>query len=389
MILLDEPFAGLDLGARERLLVHLAGLAADPASPPLVLVTHHCEEIPPGFTHGGLVSAGRVIAAGPLDEVITSRERLCVFRHPGHGRLHRWPVVGSRDSDRAERGPSILLIPTRVVGTTEVSGEVSTRSALCISPPSTTWKEPFIRLFRVKQKVGRRGSDDFDPASSRSAVVVGSLGTERVATIWRTTGRGFDRPFPPPAPTPRTRRTQDGLAGISAAHGAPGRRPGDRVRAVGQTLRARSSSCCGPPTTRRRRTWTTAKASTTSGWAFSTGPEPACLPEVSADLAHYRREQARNRCTVLLRCLGGVAISTGLIGIFPGLHLAWIFTVLSGVAALALVGLIGLRQRAPGPAASGNVPAGTEARRFADPGGRRPSGWLGRRRVPGAPVAEG
>ena len=70
-------------------------------------------------------------------------------------------------------------------------------------------------------------------------------------------------------------------------------------------------------------------------------PEPVCLPEVGADLSQFRREQARNRCTVLLRCLTGVAISTGLIGIFPGMHLAWIFTGLSGVAALALVGLIG------------------------------------------------
>ncbi len=82
LILLDEPFAGLDLGARERLLVHLAGLAADPASPPLVLVTHHCEEIPPGFTHGGLVSAGRLLATGPLDEVITSENVSACFAIP-------------------------------------------------------------------------------------------------------------------------------------------------------------------------------------------------------------------------------------------------------------------------------------------------------------------
>ena len=72
LILLDEPFAGLDLGARERLLVHLAALAADPASPPLVLVTHHCEEIPPHFTHGGLLRRGRLMAAGALRDVITS-----------------------------------------------------------------------------------------------------------------------------------------------------------------------------------------------------------------------------------------------------------------------------------------------------------------------------
>ena len=82
MILLDEPFAGLDFGARERLLVHLATLAADPASPPLVLVTHHCEEIPPGFTHAGLVSAGRLMATGALDEVITSENVSACFAIP-------------------------------------------------------------------------------------------------------------------------------------------------------------------------------------------------------------------------------------------------------------------------------------------------------------------
>ena len=69
-------------------------------------------------------------------------------------------------------------------------------------------------------------------------------------------------------------------------------------------------------------------------------PEPACLPEVSADLSAFRREQARRRCTTLLRCLCGVALSTGLIGLFPRMHLAWIFTALSGLAALALVGLM-------------------------------------------------
>ena len=82
MILLDEPFAGLDFGARERLLVHLAGLAADPASPPLVLVTHHCEEIPLGFTHAGLVSAARLMATGPLDQVITSEKVSACFAIP-------------------------------------------------------------------------------------------------------------------------------------------------------------------------------------------------------------------------------------------------------------------------------------------------------------------
>jgi iron complex transport system ATP-binding protein len=72
LLLLDEPFAGLDLGARERLLARLTVLAADRGGPPIVLVTHHCEEIPLGFTHGGLVSGGELVASGPLPDVVTS-----------------------------------------------------------------------------------------------------------------------------------------------------------------------------------------------------------------------------------------------------------------------------------------------------------------------------
>jgi iron complex transport system ATP-binding protein len=72
LLLLDEPAAGLDLGARERLVSRLGVLAADRGSPPMVLVTHHCEEIPRGFTHAGLVRQGRLMATGPLEEVITS-----------------------------------------------------------------------------------------------------------------------------------------------------------------------------------------------------------------------------------------------------------------------------------------------------------------------------
>ena len=69
-------------------------------------------------------------------------------------------------------------------------------------------------------------------------------------------------------------------------------------------------------------------------------PEPACLPEEGADLPAFRREEARRRCTTLLRGLCGVALSTALIGIWPGMHLAWVFTGLAGVAALGLVALM-------------------------------------------------
>jgi iron complex transport system ATP-binding protein len=82
LVLLDEPTAGLDLGAREDLIARLAHLADDPTTPPTVLVTHHVEEIPPGFTHALLLQAGRVQAAGPLDEVLTAEALSTLFGLP-------------------------------------------------------------------------------------------------------------------------------------------------------------------------------------------------------------------------------------------------------------------------------------------------------------------
>jgi hypothetical protein len=69
-------------------------------------------------------------------------------------------------------------------------------------------------------------------------------------------------------------------------------------------------------------------------------PEQACLPEMRVAPPSFRREQARRRCTMLLRCLAGVAIATGLIGLFPGMQLALVVTGLSGLAALGVVGLM-------------------------------------------------
>ena len=72
LLLLDEPAAGLDLGGREDLLARLEDLALDPDSPAMVLVTHHVEEIPRGFSHGLILSEGKVVDAGLLPDVLTS-----------------------------------------------------------------------------------------------------------------------------------------------------------------------------------------------------------------------------------------------------------------------------------------------------------------------------
>jgi iron complex transport system ATP-binding protein len=72
LLVLDEPTAGLDVGGRERLVARLAALGAAPNPKAVVLVTHHVEEIPPGFTHALLLRTGRVVAQGPLHEVMTA-----------------------------------------------------------------------------------------------------------------------------------------------------------------------------------------------------------------------------------------------------------------------------------------------------------------------------
>ncbi|MET0807075.1 MAG: ABC transporter ATP-binding protein [Lacisediminihabitans sp.] len=72
LLLLDEPAASLDLGAREELLQLLSGYAQAPKAPAIIMVTHHVEEIPLGFTHALLLADGRVTASGPIREVITA-----------------------------------------------------------------------------------------------------------------------------------------------------------------------------------------------------------------------------------------------------------------------------------------------------------------------------
>ena len=72
LLILDEPAAGLDLGGREDLVSTLSTLAQDASSPATVLVSHHVEEIPPGFTHAMLLRRGAVVAQGPVAEVMTA-----------------------------------------------------------------------------------------------------------------------------------------------------------------------------------------------------------------------------------------------------------------------------------------------------------------------------
>ncbi len=82
LILLDEPTAALDLAGREQLVSTLADLAHDPLVPPIVLVTHHVEEIPDGFTHVLMVRDGSAVAQGPMSEILTGENLSKCFGLP-------------------------------------------------------------------------------------------------------------------------------------------------------------------------------------------------------------------------------------------------------------------------------------------------------------------
>jgi iron complex transport system ATP-binding protein len=95
LLLLDEATTGLDLGAREELIATLEDFAADPASPAVVLVTHHVEEIPRGFTHIMMLADGKVVASGPTAETLTANALSSSFAMPLRldvvdGRYHAW-----------------------------------------------------------------------------------------------------------------------------------------------------------------------------------------------------------------------------------------------------------------------------------------------------------
>ncbi|MFJ4996791.1 ABC transporter ATP-binding protein [Microbacterium sp. NPDC088619] len=98
LLLLDEPTASLDLGSREELLALLSGYASSPTTPAMLMVTHHVEEIPVGFTHVLLMREGRIVAAGPVAETLTADALTETFGMP--------IVLSSEDGRYAARAAS-------------------------------------------------------------------------------------------------------------------------------------------------------------------------------------------------------------------------------------------------------------------------------------------
>ena len=95
VLILDEPSASLDLGARETLLHDLDGLARVDSLAAIILVSHHVEEIPSSFGHALVLSDGRAVSGGPIDNALSSAALRDAFRLPieierRDGRFRAW-----------------------------------------------------------------------------------------------------------------------------------------------------------------------------------------------------------------------------------------------------------------------------------------------------------
>lgn len=84
LLILDEPCSGLDLSARERLLQTVQQIGSQPEGPTLIFVTHHIDEIVPVFTHALVMQAGRILAQGIKEQVLTTPTLSQAFNVPVH-----------------------------------------------------------------------------------------------------------------------------------------------------------------------------------------------------------------------------------------------------------------------------------------------------------------
>jgi len=74
LLLLDEPVASLDIGSREATIKILGNYASHPQAPAIIMVTHHLEEIPAGFTHALVLTNGQIAASGPINSTLTTEK---------------------------------------------------------------------------------------------------------------------------------------------------------------------------------------------------------------------------------------------------------------------------------------------------------------------------
>ena len=103
LLILDEPTAGLDLGGREDLVALLARLATESSGPAMMMVTHHVDEIPPGFNNVLLLRKGRLFASGKAEDMLTANRLsecfgLTLHVEKRNGRWSSWAAEQTSNS---------------------------------------------------------------------------------------------------------------------------------------------------------------------------------------------------------------------------------------------------------------------------------------------------
>ncbi|CAL9657342.1 putative ABC transporter ATP-binding protein YlmA [Streptomyces sp. enrichment culture] len=101
LLLLDEPFNALDLPSREDLIEALHQLAEGRPRLATVTVTHHLEELSPVVGHALLLREGRILARGPVAEVLTDDRLTSCFGRPitVARREGRWAAWSGRSAN--------------------------------------------------------------------------------------------------------------------------------------------------------------------------------------------------------------------------------------------------------------------------------------------------
>jgi len=79
LLLLDEPTAGLDMGARAACIGVLERLLDRPSHPTIVIVSHHLDELPRSVDRVVLLKQGGIFDTGPADQVLTSQKLSRLF----------------------------------------------------------------------------------------------------------------------------------------------------------------------------------------------------------------------------------------------------------------------------------------------------------------------
>ncbi|MDD4956845.1 MAG: ATP-binding cassette domain-containing protein [Candidatus Omnitrophica bacterium] len=79
LLILDEPFSLLDIGARAEMYDHITTLLGAGRDMGILLITHHLEDILPVFSHGLFLKDGDIAVQGKRGDVLTEKALFSVF----------------------------------------------------------------------------------------------------------------------------------------------------------------------------------------------------------------------------------------------------------------------------------------------------------------------